>query len=115
MREREVFGGRQHLDGAGLVAAVPAIAAFVRDRGVFPWQGVDRREQAGLVLFHGEQAVRVLVLDDEPGGLALGVQRMRYTLLPDWYSPTPAGFRRRLPYLASHASRCVTTLNVPLQ
>jgi len=47
VREREVFGGRQHLDGAGLVAAAPAIAVCVRDRGVFPWQGVDRREQAG--------------------------------------------------------------------
>ncbi len=54
VRERQVAGGGQDLDGAGLVPPVATVLVSVRDLGVFPGQSVDRIEQGRLVLLDQE-------------------------------------------------------------
>ena len=59
--------GGQDLDGAAFGAAVSAVVLEGSDRGLGPRLGLELREQTGLVLLDGQQVVRVLVLDQEPG------------------------------------------------
>ena len=71
-------GGGQHLDGAGLFAAVGPAGHIVLDRDGLPGQGVRGREQAGLVVLDGrENVVGGLVFDQMAGGFPLGVHRIQ--------------------------------------
>ncbi len=62
VREGQVVGRVNDLDGAGDDPAVPAVGGRVRDRDVLPGQGVQGIKQAGLV---------VLDRQDEVGGRGL--------------------------------------------
>jgi hypothetical protein len=42
-------GGGQHLQGPGLIPAVPAVVRGMGDGGVFPVQGIEGCEQGWLV------------------------------------------------------------------
>ena len=62
----------QDLQGAGFVSVVAAVSGGVHDGRGRPVQGVQDREQAGLVVLHrGEQVVGVLVFDQVAGGFPL--------------------------------------------
>ncbi len=75
--EQAVRGG-QDLRGAGLGPAVAGVAGGVRDGGGGPFQGVQRRGHAGLVVFHGgEQVAGFLVFHQVTGGVPLNVQGVR--------------------------------------
>jgi len=62
------------LQGAVFLAAVAPAVLPVADRDVAPGQVLDLGVQAGLVLGHDQDVVRVLVADQELRVLALGVQ-----------------------------------------
>ncbi|MGH3989966.1 MAG: hypothetical protein ACRDTZ_22035, partial [Pseudonocardiaceae bacterium] len=67
VRERQVGGGGQGLDGAGGDPAVGGVDVAVGDRGVGPGQRVEGGEQRGLVVFDGQDELRA------PGVEVLGV------------------------------------------
>jgi hypothetical protein len=54
VRERQVAGRVENLDGAGFDPAVAAAGGGVGDRGVVPGQDVEGVEQAGLVFLGGK-------------------------------------------------------------
>ena len=57
----QALGDRQDLQGAGLIPAVSPVPGGVRDRGVFPVQGVEGGEQGRLaVLDRSEQVIGLL-------------------------------------------------------
>jgi hypothetical protein len=68
-------GGR--LEGAPFGAAVTAFAGAGAGWDLPPGQVLELGVQAGLVVFDGQDVMRVLFGDQELGVLALGVQRRR--------------------------------------
>ncbi|OIJ97058.1 hypothetical protein BIV23_31700 [Streptomyces monashensis] len=73
MREAEIIDG-QDLHYAGLLAAV-SLGAVGELRGhVLPGQHVQPLVESGLVLLHAQCVVRLLVLYEEAGMAAPGVQ-----------------------------------------
>ena len=68
VRERQILGCGQDLDGAGGDPAVAALNLGCGDRGLRPCQRVERGEEPGLVLLAGEY---------EPGAAFVQVARVR--------------------------------------
>jgi hypothetical protein len=58
VRERQSGGDRDGLEGAAFDPAVAAAILYVPGRDVFPGQGLELAEQAGLVALDGDQVVR---------------------------------------------------------
>jgi hypothetical protein len=59
VRERQILGRGQHLDGAGGDPAVAAVGGGVRDRDLVPGQGIERAGQGLAVLLHRKHELAV--------------------------------------------------------
>jgi hypothetical protein len=75
VREPDVSGCGQHLDGADLLAAVASVVGHPPDGRVLPGQGVELVEQSGLVPGDGQHVVRATPVQVE-GVFALAVHRI---------------------------------------
>jgi hypothetical protein len=63
-------------DGADLNAAVAAVAGAVKHGHVVPGQPLATCQQGGLVSLDGEHVVGMLAVDQQVGGVSVGVQRV---------------------------------------
>ena len=76
VRERQVVGGGQDLDGAGGDPAVAFIGGGMSDRNLAPRQRVESTEQCPPVLLHRKHELAAVLMDVVRGGLHR-VQRVR--------------------------------------
>jgi hypothetical protein len=67
---------RDGLEGAQFNSAVRAVAGAVQDGNMLPGQAGATVQQGGLVGLDREQVVSVLAVDQELGGVGVGVQRI---------------------------------------